>query len=288
MSACTDPADLNQLSYDVQNSLRREQEQFPLIGPPVAFAATSIAEATKWNPLLVTKAAYLFEPAPSIAAAGESSGSGSVRYTSVREVRRDGNCFIRAVLFRLLELQLQRPDLAAMSIAFVTGIAPALCHTFSEYVLDFCDVYRELVEGVQSGKIATTSDLHAAVCNPDTSEYLVCFFRYVISWYIRQHAEIFSPYIVDFSSVAEYCSSEVEAVSKECEQVHVTALCNAMNLPIIVQYLDLSPGDKPDAHAMDPVPMDEADVLPERAIPDGLAVHLLYRPGHFDVLYPAV
>jgi ubiquitin thioesterase protein OTUB1 len=276
-----DHVNLQALSCEVQNSLRREQEQFPLIGPAVAFAASSVAETIRWNELLVKKSTWLF-PSPASA-----PGTGpSRRYASIREVRRDGNCFIRSVVFRAMELQLNRPDLASKSQAFVDAISPVLCAMFSEYAQDFCDVYRELLEKIRVGQVKTSAELHREVCNPEQSEYLICFFRYVISSYIRTHEDFFLPYIVDFSSVAEYCSSEVEAVSKECEQIHAAALSNAMNLPIVVQYLDLSPSDKPDEHVIEPAVIASGDVLPEMPLPEGEAAHLLYRPGHFDVLYP--
>ena len=297
----------HQLNVDRQNALRQEQEQFPLVGPLTSFSESSIPGVIQWNEQLLKKAIALFSTPENQVATEDrhdqlrhSAGNGSAAnahhhqsgfsYRGLREVRRDGNCFIRSVVFRSLELMIGRPDLATTCVAFVDGIAPVLCKTFSEYVQDFCDVFRDIVVRLQNGSISLASQLHAEVCSPDQSEYLIFFFRYVISNYIRNHAAIFAPYIVDFPTVDEYCCSEVEAVAKECEQIHVTALCNAMNLPMVVQYVDLSPSEKAVEHVMEPMVMgDEGEdgPLTARFLPEGEAVHLLYRPGHYDILYPA-
>ena len=286
-----DPQLMQQLNLDRQEDLRQEQMAFPLVGPFTKYHDSTIPSTIQWNPLLCLKANALFgSPSPSSKSEEQEVAGGDGKllpaYAGLREVRRDGNCFIRGVLFRSLELLLLRPDLAARYVAFIDRIAPVLCTTFSDYVQDFCDVFRELVIRIQNGVVSLPSQLHAEVCSPDQSEYLIFFFRFVISDYIRKHADIFSPYIVDYTSVEEYCNSEVEAVSKECEQIHVTALCNAMNMPIVVQYVDLSPGEKAVEHVMEPMLMSETDVLTERFLPEGEAVHLLYRPGHYDILYP--
>jgi ubiquitin thioesterase protein OTUB1 len=290
-------ADLYHLNVEVQNVLRREQEQFPLIAEPLPFAATSIAHAIQWSEALVAKSRRLFPTTEDLESHEEGDGSGAGggdhdgaakghRYSAVREVRRDGNCFIRSVLFRSLELQLNRPDLAAISQTVIDGLAPTLCAQFSDYVQDFCDIYRDVLEKMRTGKVRTAQDLIAEVCNPDQSEYLVCCFRYIVSNYIRAHEDMFLPFIEGYATVNDYCNSEVEAVSRECEQIHVTALCNALSMPIVVQYLDLSAGNQAAQYVVEPIPLNEGEVLPQRALPDKAAVHLLYRPGHFDVLYP--
>ena len=67
-----------------------------------------------------------------------------------------------------------------------------------------------------------------------------------------------------------YCLREVEPLEREVEQVQVIALSSALQTGVRVLHLDRSDG-----------PLNHHD------FPDGEdpAVHLLYRPGHYDIIY---
>ena len=63
-------------------------------------------------------------------------------------------------------------------------------------------------------------------------------------------------------------------MGKECEMVSVLALAEALGVQVSVEYLDGRPlvQDKLARH----------DFGPENA---ALHLHVLYRPGHYDMLY---
>ena len=77
-------------------------------------------------------------------------------------------------------------------------------------------------------------------------------------------------------TVHEYCMKEVEPMATECEQLHIIALTqqvgDLMQASVQIEYLDNSSGEKTN----------------QLTFPDQYApfLHLLYRPGHYDILQP--
>ena len=61
-------------------------------------------------------------------------------------------------------------------------------------------------------------------------------------------------------------------MGKESDHIHIIALTGAMGVPIRVEYMDRGSGHSVNAHD-----------FPEGSTPK---LCLLYRPGHYDVLYP--
>lgn len=72
--------------------------------------------------------------------------------------------------------------------------------------------------------------------------------------------------------MAEFCHQEVEPMYKESDHIHIIAICSALNIGVRVEYMDRGEGHSMAAHDF----------------PDGLEpkVFLLYRPSHYDILYP--
>ncbi len=60
-------------------------------------------------------------------------------------------------------------------------------------------------------------------------------------------------------------------MSKESDHIHIIALAKALNVPILVEYMDRGEGGTVNNH-----------VFPEGSEPH---IFLLYRPGHYDILY---
>ncbi|NWI98145.1 OTUB1 thioesterase, partial [Peucedramus taeniatus] len=60
-------------------------------------------------------------------------------------------------------------------------------------------------------------------------------------------------------------------MSKESDHIHIIALARALHVSILVEYMDRGEGGATNPH-----------VFPEGSQP---RVCLLYRPGHYDILY---
>lgn len=66
---------------------------------------------------------------------------------------------------------------------------------------------------------------------------------------------------------------EVEPMYRECDHLHIVALTSALGVGVRVMYLDRGEGATVLSHD-----------FPEDKDP---IIHLLYRPGHYDILYKA-
>lgn len=60
-------------------------------------------------------------------------------------------------------------------------------------------------------------------------------------------------------------------MTRESDHIHITALTSALGVPIRVEYMDRGGDDATTAHC-----------FPEESSPK---FTLLYRPGHYDILY---
>ncbi|KAH9658570.1 OVARIAN TUMOR DOMAIN-containing deubiquitinating enzyme 1 [Citrus sinensis] len=116
--------------------------------------------------------------------------------------------------------------------------------------------------------------------------------RFVTSGEIRKRSEFFEPFILGLTNatVEQFCKSSVEPMGEESDHVHITALSDALGVPIRVVYLDRSSCDSGGAsvnhHDFIPTPGDCPNATSgstETTIP---FITLLYRPGHYDILYP--
>jgi ubiquitin thioesterase protein OTUB1 len=65
-------------------------------------------------------------------------------------------------------------------------------------------------------------------------------------------------------------------MNKECDQLSVMALASAFGLRVTIEYLDRSEGDRTNQFTF-PIDYDGPDA----------GIYILYRPGHYDVLYKA-
>ena len=60
-------------------------------------------------------------------------------------------------------------------------------------------------------------------------------------------------------------------MTRECDHIQITALTLALGIPVRIEYMDRGGDDTTNAHC-----------FPEESSPK---FTLLYRPGHYDILY---
>lgn len=149
-----------------QNALRVEQEKFPLVGASVPLS--NLVAEVSGEPTLLRKATEL-----------------AFKYRAMRSVRRDGSCFIRCVIFGVLELFPRHPAVVSRIHETLRSVRSPLRALYSDFVDDFCDVMEDTFRTVLAGRARTEDALIALVTSPAQSEYLVCFIRYCISWWMR-------------------------------------------------------------------------------------------------------
>ncbi|KAG8322176.1 ubiquitin thioesterase otubain-like [Homalodisca vitripennis] len=197
----------------------------------------------------------------------------SSKYKSIRRTRPDGNCFFRGFAFayfeRLLENQEEYKrfrDVALHSKDFLISLG------FPQFTLeDFHDTFMEVVDLVGKGPDAQEA-LYAKFNDQGYSDYVVVYLRLLTSGQLQKQANFYKYFIEGDRTVADFCSQEVEPMFKESDHIHIIALSAAFNVGVRVRYMDR--GTTPEVIAHD---------FPENCTP---AIHLLYRPGHYDILYP--
>ncbi|KAF8378069.1 hypothetical protein HHK36_029404 [Tetracentron sinense] len=219
-------------------------------------------------------------------------------YAAIRRTRGDGNCFFRSFMFSYLEHILDSQDKAEVDriTAHVEQCKKTLQSlgyadfTFEDFFALFLEQLESVLQG--SGNSISHDELVTRSRDQSTTDYVVMFFRFVTSGEIRRRSEFFEPFIMGLtnSTVEQFCKSAVEPMGEESDHVHIIALSDALGVPIRVLYLDRSSCDTGG------VSVNHHDFIPASGDPHNAAggssdtinpiITLLYRPGHYDILYP--
>ncbi|KAF9297559.1 hypothetical protein BGZ74_009773 [Mortierella antarctica] len=194
----------------------------------------------------------------------------------MRRSRGDGNCFYRAFAFAWFErvmLAPHRPELHANAVMAIEESKDLLVAAQFE-PLAFEDFYAVTLETLQNLVHWTPDQLLETFQQDEISNSIVMHFRLVASAYLKTHPEDYVPFLEFGQTMDEYCSMHVEAMGRESEEMMVIALTKATHISIEVAYLSGNESD-------------EVNFLP--FLPDTLPymppLVLLYRPGHYDILY---
>ncbi|QCD76669.1 ubiquitin thioesterase protein OTUB1 [Vigna unguiculata] len=246
-----------------------------------------------------------FEPLSSLAAE-YNSGSPILlekikvldeQYAAIRRTRGDGNCFFRSFMFSYLEHIMECQDQAE-----VDRIQPNVEKSrkalqtlgYADLTFeDFFALFLEQLECVIQGKETSISHEELVIRSRDQSisDYVVMFFRFVTSAEIQMRTEFFEPFILGLTNttVEQFCKLSVEPMGEESDHVHITALSDALGVPIRVVYLDRSSCDTGGVSVNHHDFMPAAGDLPNAScssVKNSPFITLLYRPGHYDILYP--
>ena len=183
------------------------------------------------------------------------------------------DCVVNVVCFRYFQLLCSNAEERAR---FQAAVSPSkdemVALGMPQFTVeDFYDNFMDLVTRCGSGAGAA-ADLEAAFRDQGQSDYAVVFLRLLASKQLQKEADFYQHFLADGKTVAEFCATEVEPMYHESDHIHITALTAATGLRVRVMYLDR--GEREAAVAHD---------FPEGSEP---LAHLLYRPGHYDVLYP--
>jgi len=149
---------------------------------------------------------------------------------------------------------------------------------YDEYAIDmFHEALVELLESIQQNKLSTTQQLEIELNKEnDSSEYCTWYMRVLTASYLKSDPNRFLPYMEGgYVDVAAFCRAQVEPMGKECAMVQVLALAEAFGVTVRVEYLD--------GHEFKGGKLVQHVFGPEDS---KLQLSVLYRPGHYDILYP--
>ncbi|KAK3123953.1 hypothetical protein QOZ80_8AG0638460 [Eleusine coracana subsp. coracana] len=222
------------------------------------------------------------------------------QYVALRRTRGDGNCFYRCFMFSYLEHILETQDKAEVDriMKKIEQCKKTLQSLgYIEFTFeDFFSIFIELLENVLQGHETSIGpeELLERTRDDNVSDYAVMFFRFVTSGEIQRRAEFFEPFISGLtnSTVAQFCKVSVEPMGEESDHVHIIALSDALGVPIRVMYLDRSSCDTGNLSVnhhdfIPPANSSEGDAaMSSTTAAEKPYITLLYRPGHYDILYP--
>ncbi|KAK6252844.1 hypothetical protein QUC31_014564 [Theobroma cacao] len=220
------------------------------------------------------------------------------QYAAIRRTRGDGNCFFRSFMFSYLEYVLESQDHA--EVDRIKGNVEECRKTlqslgYADFTFeDFFALFLEQLDSVLQGNEDSISQDELIIRSRDQSisDYVVMFFRFVTSGEIRKRSEFFEPFILGLTNatVEQFCKSSVEPMGEESDHVHITALSDALGVPIRVVYLDRSSCDNGGVsvnhHDFVPTLGGHSNATSGSTEPVSPFITLLYRPGHYDILYP--
>ncbi|EHB15408.1 Ubiquitin thioesterase OTUB1 [Heterocephalus glaber] len=179
------------------------------------------------------------------------------KYSCVRKTRPDGNCFYRAFGFSHLEALLDdSKELQPFKAVSAKSKEDLVSQGFTEFTIEDChNTFMDLIDQVE--KQTSVADLLASFNDQSTSDYLVVYLRLLASGYLQHRASSSSP-----SSRAGGLPSSVSRRRSPCARRVTTSTS--------------PPWPRPSACPR------TAALFPEGSEPK---VYLLYRPGHYDILY---
>jgi ubiquitin thioesterase protein OTUB1 len=238
------------------------------------------------------------------------------RYSHIRTIRGDGNCYYRAFLYSLLEQQFEKTnDIEGRRLWDYfqnQSWKDILSMGYDEMALEiFHDEIVELVQrvlvatgaSVGGGGVDTASttpssppftaaSFHDAMNKEnDVSDYATWYLRVVTATHLKRDPERFYPFCLQMAAaqddgvvvadVAQFCAKYIEPMGQECEHVQVLALAEAVGVLVRIEYLDGRPSSSSNSSVE---PLVHAHTFgPETS---ATKLTLLYRPGHYDILYP--
>lgn len=225
----------------------------------------------------------------------------ATRYSGIRRIRGDGNCFYRAFAISIGEACVK----AGVVPKGTAGDAPSALQRKYEQLVTYIDdsldsllalgypevtlpdFHEAMVSFVASWAApgATAETVYAAFRDRMTGLYIITYLRCLCSLEMLAHEDDYFPYVLAVSNCATvrmFCECEVEPTHNDADQLQVIALARAWKVTVSIAYIDAAAGES--ASIMTFPQEDGAAATGGDALPH--LVHLLYRPGHYDVAYP--
>lgn len=193
------------------------------------------------------------------------------KYSHIRKTRPDGNCFFRAFSFAYLESLLNDKEEYTRFKKVAENSKEVLVSLgFQRFTIeDFHDTFMDVLKRIENN--ISLEDLLKIFNDQGYSDYIVVYMRLLTSGQLQKEASFFESFIDGQRTVQEFCKQEVEPMYKESDHIHVISLTRNLGVGVRIQYMDRGIGGKVNTHD-----------FPEDREP---RIHLLYRPGHYDILY---
>ena len=196
------------------------------------------------------------------------------KYENIRLIRRDGNCFYRAFLYRLFEeISISKNEKLYNNIKkIIEGTKDLTGRNGYDWIVieDFYNVFiNELNSAYQIDFDNSIQFIDKLFTDKEKGNYLIVFVRLYIAAYLKENRILYESFIFD-EAFDNWIQREVEAIDNECDQIQIMAIVNAFDVCVNIETLT-------------PKSVDTMR-FPEDSNKD-ILFNVLFRPGHYDILY---
>ncbi|KAI8916152.1 peptidase C65 Otubain-domain-containing protein, partial [Gorgonomyces haynaldii] len=198
---------------------------------------------------------------------------------NMRTIKKDGNCFYRAFAFRLCELVRQHYQMpwyykiverAKQSRELMTTMGYDM-----SLLEDFWEPFGEILDKPEESE----DKLLERFQTDYVSDTIVCYLRIVTAALLKRDRDLYEAFILDsFPTLEDFLATSVEPMGVESDQIHIVAMVNVFGIECKIANLDTTESSGINYHEISPMEPIQVDNAP--------SISLLYRPGHYDVLYP--
>lgn len=217
-------------------------------------------------------------------------------YKSWRRVRGDGNCYYRAFLFSLCEklsssIMDVKDEYDRINSLIQKSIDEVVEHGYDRFTIEtfheeLVDLFSLIKKSNSSESTVSSSSILHTTLNEENgmSDYCTWYLRLLTSIHLQKDPSRFIHFLDGgYVDVKAFCKAEVEPMGKECEMVQVLALAEYLGVKVHIEYLD----GKKAFVGTEKGGSDESRLVTHEFGAENapFVIHLLYRPGHYDILY---
>ncbi|KAL2009123.1 hypothetical protein VTN00DRAFT_7317 [Thermoascus crustaceus] len=208
----------------------------------------------------------------------------AVTHPFSRIMKGDGNCGWRAVAFGYFEnlftlrdaVKIQRELSRIKSLNRMLDQVGQQEHLYEIFVEATEELLVQLSEVVQKG-VQDDSFLLKAFNSEYNANAIITHFRLLTSAWMKLNPHRYQCFLS--MPLDQYCATRIETVKTEIDEVGLQALVDGViegsGIAVEILYLDRSEGDVVTPHSL------------SQGRPSPATIRLLYRPGHYDLLYRA-
>ncbi|KAI2611860.1 cysteine proteinase [Hypoxylon sp. NC1633] len=214
-------------------------------------------------------------------------------YSHYRPIQGDGNCGWRGVVIAIVfayfetlvrcgDINQAQGELARLTSlnTFIENVGGHSAWLFEDMVAETFDLFNAIIAAMSSGQDAMQFVMDK-FNNVESSQSIVYHQRLLASSWLKGNYAQYEPWITN--GVENYIQDTIMPIDREIDHIGVVLLHDVLlkpaNMVLEIAYLDRSEGVEVNVHRMP----EEANGQDPSAL--GPIIYLLYRPGHYDILY---
>ncbi|KAJ9490428.1 hypothetical protein VN97_g2838 [Penicillium thymicola] len=207
----------------------------------------------------------------------------AITHPECRIMKGDGNCGWRAVAFGYFEtlfalrdtLRIEAEIRRMKSLTTLlerVGLSDSIYEIFVDATEDVLNRTQAAIQNGAQDESFLVEAFNEGYC----SDAIITHFRILTSAWMKLNSNRYQAFLP--MPLNQYCSSRIDPVKTEIDEVGLQALIDSViegsGFGVEILYLDRSEGDVVTPHQL------------SSNSPNGATIRLLYRPGHYDLLYP--